>query len=610
MSPPIRGTNWIREALANHFQDAKINDYIDLNNDGRIDPNECTDLNNDNRVSLAEWRNFIDINKNSLQNIGFFRFYFQWHEHFSLGNPIHDILAIEYASGEATPEQLNHAYQTLARVLQAARRRIDGNNLSPQNRLKAIYDVITEVGLSYHGDANNGLLIQNIRQGTLDCDTSSFIVLALAREYNWPVHLVHVPEHIFVRWDDGHGIRFNIDRQEIHSDQYYIEEFEINRQAINNRAYLQNYTYANLLGLVYQNAANETQDPSLGNEFLRQAIALNPHCPTVHSDLALRLGGTSEALEQARIATNLDPEEPLALRAIAFVTFHSNTGAPINDFFPYYQQAIELEQNRLQVLGYSRRRYRQLASLYHAIADDLAHRTYLQRLERRYGFDAFEHYSADDIQDTQASGEYRQRARRLLRINELYTQGLENFENGKNEEALQSFQEARRLDPDNQDILFIIGRANFRLRHFAIANRYFDIYIAQNPNHLWARELRGLAYIEQGQYAYGRRDLEFVRARHPEYEYIDYNISRAFFGERNVSAAIACLHNALEHDPDNFWVYHRLGLIYFRQGQDELAVENFQRFSELQTAHRARARAENNNETIARNRPLPFRFID
>ena len=32
-----------------------------------------------------------------------------------------------------------------------------------------------------------------------------------------------VPNHVFVRWDDGKGTRFNMDFGEIRSDEYYIK---------------------------------------------------------------------------------------------------------------------------------------------------------------------------------------------------------------------------------------------------------------------------------------------------------------------------------------------------------------------------------------------------
>jgi len=54
------------------------------------------------------------------------------------------------------------------------------------------------------------LLVSHLLRNTADCDASSLIVFAVSQELGWPVKLVNVPQHVFVRWEEE-NIKINID---------------------------------------------------------------------------------------------------------------------------------------------------------------------------------------------------------------------------------------------------------------------------------------------------------------------------------------------------------------------------------------------------------------
>lgn len=118
-------------------------------------------------------------------------------------------------------EKAEDAYLILGRILIAVKDRLIKNkDMSPQEKLKLVYDVMKEFGISLEPQYNSDFFLDNIAEKKLDCDTSSFAVAAIAHEFGWPVHIMFVPNHVFIRWVGDE--QFNIDYGEILPDSYYI----------------------------------------------------------------------------------------------------------------------------------------------------------------------------------------------------------------------------------------------------------------------------------------------------------------------------------------------------------------------------------------------------
>lgn len=158
--------------------------------------------------------------------------------HFSMDNPIHELMAIEVPmSGQA---QIRTSYARLKKILDYVNKR-DRPNMSPQQKLALVYEGMEALGVTFQEGRGRGLTFNSsMTQKNLDCDTSSFVVLAIAHEKNWPVHLVQVPDHTFVRWDDGQGVRFNMDFKEIHSDTYYARRNHVSPVSVSAGTYMTN----------------------------------------------------------------------------------------------------------------------------------------------------------------------------------------------------------------------------------------------------------------------------------------------------------------------------------------------------------------------------------
>lgn len=96
---------------------------------------------------------------------------------------------------------------------------------------------MNELGVRLIGQENS-LLTANVKEKTLDCDTSSFVVKAMAHEMGWPVYPVAAPGHMFVRWEERGGERFNIDLGEVYGDEWYVSEFRLSQASIDSGVYL------------------------------------------------------------------------------------------------------------------------------------------------------------------------------------------------------------------------------------------------------------------------------------------------------------------------------------------------------------------------------------
>lgn len=221
---------------------------IDLDRDGVIGPNERIQDHNQNGLAgdPQDWELFTASNAKALKNRVAF---FGWAAPLKSDNPVHEVLAIE--SELVRPEEVKAAYVFVREVLKKVRERLsDGTKRSNKEKLRLVYQVMEELGVRFIAQKDS-LLATNIGRRQFDCDTSSFIVLAVAHEMGWPVFAVKAPEHLFVRWE-GEGERFNMDYGMSYDDALYEEGIgplrKIPKEAIDAGVYLASLSRPQLRG--------------------------------------------------------------------------------------------------------------------------------------------------------------------------------------------------------------------------------------------------------------------------------------------------------------------------------------------------------------------------
>lgn len=206
---PIENILGWKKLLSDSFTETNLNEGIDLDGDNQISENEKLDTNGDNSVDEAEAKRFCERNWNALAEK--IEFIHVAHETgFSADNPIHELILDESQTFHLDISKIRLAYEKLNDILLYAEQH-DSDDLTPIDRMKLVRAAILENGLRIT-ETRTPLFIDNITDGTVDCDTSTDILIAVARKVGWPVHAVIGPAHMFARWtDEGSGPAVNYD---------------------------------------------------------------------------------------------------------------------------------------------------------------------------------------------------------------------------------------------------------------------------------------------------------------------------------------------------------------------------------------------------------------
>lgn len=228
----IRPISWIQRELTRHFPTADFKKGVDLNHNGYLESNE--------RLYKGGWQAFLQRNHPAMIALGGI---FEWGKELKPDNPIHDILSLE--SELSTTSQIRGAYA----FIQASLKFSEFNTATTAvDRLTTAFERTHRFGFVYAYD-NIHLFSAGIDKSRLDCDTMSFYILAIGHEKNWPVEIIDIPAHTYIRWDDHKGARINFDLGDFRSDAYYEDRYKASR----SRVYPMVLDRAKLLGHVYYN---------------------------------------------------------------------------------------------------------------------------------------------------------------------------------------------------------------------------------------------------------------------------------------------------------------------------------------------------------------------
>jgi hypothetical protein len=300
---------WLESELAKRFSELNFEKGVDLNRDGRIEGSERTDLNDDGNIDVSELKQFLKANKPALKNLGgFLKIFYSHGQAFKPDNPLHNLLYVE--SQMVSPYLLEIAYLRVERILDLLKRRRLLEYAS-YRKLEEIYNIMKEMGIRFK-EQDDILFADNMIDGVLDCDTSSFAALAVAHELDWPVYLVSIPRHRFVRWDDDKE-KFNMEWKGSISDSEYIIGSSISRDAIDDKAYLKNLNPDEVLAnhLVNRSLAKEQRGDLKGAlADATESLTRNPkllEAYAVRCQVKEELGILTDTIADCTEAIKIDP---------------------------------------------------------------------------------------------------------------------------------------------------------------------------------------------------------------------------------------------------------------------------------------------------------------
>ncbi|GEM_PF-5815249 len=322
--------SWERREIQRLYPQADLSVGVDINQDGVIGPLESTrdlrDGDHDGSVDRREWHRFVSRNDQAFQRFqNSAASFFSWGRRLRSDNPIHDLLSIE--SNTHSSLEVHQAYITFEQILGRVRAKVLANpHMTPLEKMRCISTVLTDdLGVQYQPTDD---FISGLNSRRLDCDTTSFIFIAIGHEMGWPIHGVEVPDHFFVRWNDGRGNRINFDftSKDLNGtprsdpDSYYEKErWLLSTNAIARGIYLTDLDVPQLIAQFLANRGNVELSSGHITEAMqdyREARNINPTNPAFHRWMAVlwyRLGQNRQSIaEYNEILRHLDPRDPQA----------------------------------------------------------------------------------------------------------------------------------------------------------------------------------------------------------------------------------------------------------------------------------------------------------
>jgi len=151
----------------------------------------------------------------------------------------------------------------------------------------------------------------------------------------------------------------------------------------------------------------------------------------------------------------------------------------------------------------------------------------------------------------------------------LMRQGSVLMRQGLFEEALERFQEADRVAPDNATTFNMIGLCEMRMQHLDKALVSFDRALQLMPGFTDARNNRGATYLARGQYHLAEVDFMAVLgdSTYPHRKQIHYNLGLSYLQRSQLGAAEENFRKAIILPNPVFDAYIRLAELAQRHGQ-------------------------------------------
>ena len=145
--------------------------------------------------------------------------------------------------------------------------------------------------------------------------------------------------------------------------------------------------------------------------------------------------------------------------------------------------------------------------------------------------------------------------------------GKRQFQAGRFEEAVASFDRAMRIDPENPFTYNALGSAHARLKQWSIAVGLYAQAIDKKPDYAAAYFNRGVAYYNAARYDLALQDFSWAVDQEP-YDPLVLDLrGKTHLARRDNDLALADFDRALELDPSDSVAMAGRGNVYFRQGR-------------------------------------------
>lgn len=243
----------------------------------------------------------------------------------SSDNPIRKKFEIQ-SEGFSLPKEL--AFPLVEKVITKTKEILEKNpDLKPEEKLMTVRKILVNEGVTFNSNTAS-VYTESVsytlgRRFTLDCDTGTDILMAVAHEFKWPLsstvmRSIYMPHHMAAIWDDGKNFFYfdiNMGGEVYYTNQFYINDYNIHPEPVKNGVYLSKFGLECELANSYMvrgvavHYANGQIQSTLKD--LNTATSLCPNFVVAHEKIAI-IQYLNNNLEEAKKAwaeaVNLDPD--------------------------------------------------------------------------------------------------------------------------------------------------------------------------------------------------------------------------------------------------------------------------------------------------------------
>ena len=166
-----------------------------------------------------------------------------------------------------------------------------------------------------------------------------------------------------------------------------------------------------------------------------------------------------------------------------------------------------------------------------------------------------------------------------------YAEGIREFELGKYDQAIDSFNKAIQQNPKLVDAYHYRGQAYFQTQRFQNAIQDYDKVLQMAPQNAEAYHHRGQAYGSSGNNDQAIADYTQAINLKPDFAQAYSDRAQAYKAQGKESLALNDLNQALKYDPGQAEGYYQRGISHQRLDEHRQAIADFSQTLRLNPKH-------------------------
>jgi tetratricopeptide (TPR) repeat protein len=173
------------------------------------------------------------------------------------------------------------------------------------------------------------------------------------------------------------------------------------------------------------------------------------------------------------------------------------------------------------------------------------------------------------------------KALKIIETKNKFDQGVQLYQQGKFEEAIEAFEDVITSKPDFAEGYYNLGMACLRQGDSDRAIEVIHKAIELKPDFIEAYFGIGKAYIDKGEEEQATEIFKKAVAINPNDAKIYVNLGALYFSANRDDLAMEAFFKAMELDPSLPNTYYQMGLLYYKKQKIDESIKSFEKYLEL-----------------------------